>query len=268
MKYLRSIRGEFFKNHFEYFDTHSIKYHISKKSKHSNSFPKSAAVVLIEDENYFKILELLKNARVNVNKRTLQILEAERFHEYSYFLLRQVGPMITNLYNRNSCNRCYSSSLDRTDFLHYEEIKKLDSKYLFGTSDSINNQLITNRPKIFKETFNIDSIPVFIGEDRNKSTSYVALNIPISESKLDFQDSGYGKIHRECNACGNIIYDGLAHELFPYFDSDSSFDICRTQEFYTSFMRPIIVSYDFAKFMVEHGYKWDTLHFIPLKKRM
>ncbi len=266
IKFLRSIRGEFYKNHFDYFDTHNIKYHISKRSKNAASFPKSAAVVLVEDESYSEILEVLKDARINVNKRTLQILEAEKFHEYSYFLLRQVGPMIANLYNKNSCRLCYSSSLDQTDFLHFEQVKKLDPKYLFGSSSSISNHLITNKPEIFKEAFGIESIPIFVGEERKKSTSYVALDIPISKSKLNFCDSGYGRIHRECKACGNRIYDGLAHELFPNFDTDSTFHICRTQEIYTSFMRPIIVSYVFATFMVSHGYKWDTLHFIPLKK--
>jgi len=111
IKFLRSIRGEFYKNHFDYFDTHNIKYHISKRSKKFASFPKSAAVVLVEDENYFEILELLKNARINVNERTLQILEADKFHDYSYFLLRRVGPKIAKLYNQNSCKSCHTSSL-------------------------------------------------------------------------------------------------------------------------------------------------------------
>lgn len=269
MMFIRSIRGEFLKKHFDTLDLFDIKYQVSRSDIKSDTYPKSAVFIIDEDDKYHSLVGNLSDAKNFYDKRANFKFTKQELQKYNYFSIRLGIPKIVELYDQKEiCTNCFVPLPNKIDPFHFKNEPNLDGKFLFGVGFSSDRVLITDtaRFKILNSKWGIKSKPIWIGKDKTLSTNYVALDINLAKSDLDFKDSSFGKIHNNCDKCNRKYYYGIALELFPNFCQNEDFDLCFTKEKFIPDLRHLIVSKEFVEFLVDYGMlNWGPYNLIPVK---
>ncbi len=100
------------------------------------------------------------------------------------------------------------------------------------------------------------------------SEDIVQLEIPLSESKLNIENSAYDN-ETPCNECTHKQYSVQTLDYFPPFEKEFDFHICKTQEEFLGGRRRIIISKEFCNLLVDHKIlKFNTWELTPMKLKI
>ncbi|MDY7394918.1 hypothetical protein UMM65_06675 [Aureibaculum sp. 2210JD6-5] len=116
----------------------------------------------------------------------------------------------------------------------------------------------------------LKSINVILNKTGKVSEDIVQLDIPVAKSKLLIDGTAYDT-EKACSACGIKKYSQQTLDIFPKFERDFDFLICKTQEFFGEretemAYRRIIISKEFCDVLLGNKViRFNSFNLIPME---
>ncbi len=247
-----------------------------------------------EDDVYHAIVNELRDAPHFKDRRTNAIFSTEELDLAASFMMHRSSPnMVYSAtfgseedgydYLRRAfgtlCDRCNRPIGEQIGPLTLQKEPKLTKRYLWGSFHGVSGYLLTDhaRYNLLKDTWGLEKREVLIGSKERVSEHFVQVDVGISPAPLKFGGSRFGRTFKldgsgeiidsveECGKCLRPKYVNKILDYFPAFDTNIEYDVLFTQEWF-GWYRRIVVSRDFAEWMVRHRFiKYHTHFLIPVK---
>ncbi len=257
-------------------------------------------IISTENESIaFKIKEIFKYKKdfyFNIPAVTFEAIEYENSENY---LLINTGPDIGNFTELSKinnidetgewtcalftfgeiCNKYGTPCSEQINPFVFSKEPKLDKRYLWGTFSGTSRYIFTDmaRYKILLSQWNLPKRELLIGKNMKVSKEFVQVDIPISNSELEFGDSKFGYTFKEdtglfepgknvCPYCNQLVYNNSNLDFFPSFINNTDQALVFTKEWF-SYYRRLVVNKAFANWYIENRFaEWNYIHIIPVKK--
>ncbi|MDY7394919.1 hypothetical protein UMM65_06680 [Aureibaculum sp. 2210JD6-5] len=116
----------------------------------------------------------------------------------------------------------------------------------------------------------LNSINVILNKTGKVSEDIVQLDIPVAKSKLLIDGTAYDT-EKACSACGIKKYSQQTLDIFPKFERDFDFLICKTQEFFgesdtQSAFKRVVISKKLCIILIKYNLiEFNSRNLIPME---
>lgn len=246
--------------------------------------PERPYIILSDEEFNLPILNKIQNSIVE-KTAVFAVFSISDLSNAEYFVLKkQQFPNLTYPYEGDTKygneylehafgDVCMTHNIPKSEQFNplvlKTEPRALPKGLLFGTVHWSPGYIITDIPRanLIESKFNIGHLPLLIGKDKVVSKNYVQLNIPISESLLNFGSSKFAEFD-ECTKCGLKSHKVKQLDFFPNFQEKVSEKICFTKEWF-GYYRQLVVNREVIEFLLtKTKMKFTSEFLIPVKTQM